>query len=164
MSGSDLYHPANMPSDRVQRQIELLLDQAAAALAAQDWRAALQAAEAARGFDPENADAAAFGIAAERAIAAGGDSTLPAGEGEGSSANTDPSRASGNGLPPVPEGEGGSSTPSPTSFAGDRYQVSKFLGEGGRKRVYQAHDTLLDRDVAFALIKTEGFDQTSMDC
>ncbi len=49
----------------------------------------------------------------------------------------------------------------PTSFANDRYQVSKFLGEGGKKRVYQAHDTLLDREVAFALIKTEGFDQTS---
>jgi len=38
-----------MPSDRVERQIELLLDQAEAALAASDWRAALQAAEAARG-------------------------------------------------------------------------------------------------------------------
>ncbi|MDA1257565.1 MAG: AAA family ATPase [Chloroflexi bacterium] len=31
----------------------------------------------------------------------------------------------------------------------------------GIKRVYLAHDTLLDREVAFALIKTEGFDQTS---
>ena len=70
-----------MPSDRVQRQIESLLDQAEAALAAQDWRAALQAAEAARGFDPDNSDAAAFVTAAERAIAAGGDSPLPAGEG-----------------------------------------------------------------------------------
>ena len=153
-----------MPSDRVQRQIESLLDQAAAALAAQDWRAALQDAEAARGFDPENADAAAFGIAAERAIAAGGDSTLPAGEGEGSSANTDPSRGLRKRVAPCSGGRGGFKYSIPTSFAGDRYQVSKFLGEGGRKRVYQAHDTLLDRDVAFALIKTEGFDQTSMDC
>ena len=34
----------------------------------------------------------------------------------------------------------------------------RFLGEGGKKRVYLAHDTLLDRDVAFALIKTEGLD------
>src|SRR5207253_433014 len=30
--------------------------------------------------------------------------------------------------------------------------------EGGKKRVYLAHDTRLDRDVAFALIKTDGLD------
>ena len=33
-----------------------------------------------------------------------------------------------------------------------------FLGEGGRKRVYLAHDMKLDRDVAVAVIKTEGLD------
>ena len=49
----------------------------------------------------------------------------------------------------------------PTSFAGGRYQVNKFLGEGGKKKVYLAHDTLLDRDVAFALIKTEKLDDAS---
>ena len=41
----------------------------------------------------------------------------------------------------------------PASFAGGRYQVKRFLGEGGRKRVYLAHDTKLDRDVAIAVIK-----------
>ena len=46
-------------------------------------------------------------------------------------------------------------------FAGGRYQVKQFLGEGGKKKVYLAHDTLLDREVAFALIKTEGLDQVS---
>jgi tetratricopeptide (TPR) repeat protein len=50
------------------------------------------------------------------------------------------------------------STIQPTSFANGRYQVKKFLGEGGKKKVYLAHDTLLDRDVAFALIKTENLD------
>ena len=34
-------------------------------------------------------------------------------------------------MPPVT-----STTPQPTSFANDRYQVKKFLGEGGKKKVY----------------------------
>ena len=50
-------------------------------------------------------------------------------------------------------------SPEPTSFAGGRYQVKKLLGEGGKKRVYLAHDTVLDRDVAFAQIKTEKLDE-----
>ncbi len=36
----------------------------------------------------------------------------------------------------------------PTSLANGRYQVQRFLGEGGRKRVYLDHDERLDRDVA----------------
>ena len=50
----------------------------------------------------------------------------------------------------------------PASFAGGRYQVKRFLGEGGRKRVYLAHDTKLDSDVAIAVIKTEGLDSDSL--
>jgi serine/threonine protein kinase len=49
--------------------------------------------------------------------------------------------------------------PGPTSFAGGRYQVKRLLGEGGRKKVWLAHDTVLDRDVAFAQIKTEKLDE-----
>ena len=49
----------------------------------------------------------------------------------------------------------------PRSFANGRYQVKQSLGEGGKKKVYLAHDTLLDREVAFALIKTDGLDETS---
>jgi len=52
-------------------------------------------------------------------------------------------------------------SPMPTSFANGRYQVKEFLGEGGSKNVYLVHDTLLDRDVAFALIKTEKLDDAS---
>jgi tetratricopeptide (TPR) repeat protein len=49
----------------------------------------------------------------------------------------------------------------PTAFANGRYQVKKFLGEGGKKKVYLAHDTVLDRDVAFYLIKTEKLDESA---
>lgn len=35
------------------------------------------------------------------------------------------------------------------------------MGEGGRKKVYLAHDGVLDRDVALAVIKTEGLDEVS---
>lgn len=41
----------------------------------------------------------------------------------------------------------------PASFAWGRYQV---------KRVYLAHDTKLDRDVAIAVVKTEGLDDAGL--
>jgi serine/threonine protein kinase len=50
----------------------------------------------------------------------------------------------------------------PTSFAEGRYQVQRLLGESGQKRVYLAHDSRLDRDVAVALIKTEGLDEAGL--
>ncbi|MCH7906717.1 MAG: protein kinase [Chloroflexi bacterium] len=131
-----------MPSERVQRRIDALLDEAEEAADRQDWQAVSDAAERVLSADPENEDAKIFiGMASS-----GAGVTSPAPE----LSETIPPRAS------VAE-----TSDTPTSFANGRYQVSKFLGEGGKKRVYQAHDTLLDRDVAFALIKTEGFDQTS---
>jgi len=57
-----------------------------------------------------------------------------------------------------PASEPPSPSPMPTFFANGRYQVKKFLGEGGKKKVYLVHDNVLDRDVAFALIKTEKLD------
>src|SRR5947209_242985 len=46
----------------------------------------------------------------------------------------------------------------PASFVAGRYQVRRLLGEGSKKRVYLAHDTRLERDVALAVIRTEGLD------
>jgi len=46
----------------------------------------------------------------------------------------------------------------PTAFSGGRYQVKRLLREGGSKVVYLARDTRLEREVAFALIKTDGLD------
>ncbi len=43
----------------------------------------------------------------------------------------------------------------PTSLAAGRYTVKRFLGEGRMKKVYLAHDNLLEREVALALLKTE---------
>ena len=134
-------------SERVQRRIERLLDQAEEALETRTWEPAAEFCRAALALDPDNTDALAFLEAATRA-SPGGEPHLQMDEG------AEPARSPS-------QGQGGLTTPAPTSFANGRYQVSKFLGEGGKKRVYQAHDTLLDREVAFALIKTEGFDDTS---
>jgi class 3 adenylate cyclase/tetratricopeptide (TPR) repeat protein len=46
----------------------------------------------------------------------------------------------------------------PVTIGGGRYRVERFLGEGARKRVYQALDTRLDREVAVAVVKTDGLD------
>ncbi|MEE8137928.1 MAG: serine/threonine-protein kinase, partial [Thermoanaerobaculia bacterium] len=40
--------------------------------------------------------------------------------------------------------------------------MQRFLGEGGRKRVYLAHDTKLDSDVAIAVLKTERLDADAL--
>src|SRR2546421_7254555 len=60
--------------------------------------------------------------------------------------------ADGAGAPTSSNGQG-APTEDPSEIAGGRYVVSDFLGEGGRKRVYLAHDTSLDRDVAIAVVK-----------
>ena len=57
---------------------------------------------------------------------------------------------SGRPAPPAPA--------VPEGFGGGRFRVERLLGEGGRKRVYLARDGLLDRDVALALIRTDGLD------
>ena len=131
-----------MPSERIQRQIDRLLDEAEAASARRDWRQVLDLADHVLTFDPENADALALAAVAKRGLGI-----------ETASGPAAPSAATPAPAPaPAPE------PAHPTAFVGGRYQVKRFLGEGGKKRVYLAHDTLLDRDVAFALIKTDGLD------
>ena len=128
-----------MASERVQRQIDRLLDEAEEALTRFDWDSVRQCSEAALRFDPDNDDALSFLKAADRGPASDG------------------------GPQPLSDARGPTqpSDDTPTSFAGGRYQVKKLLGEGGKKVVYLTHDGVLDRDVAFALIKTEGLDETS---
>jgi hypothetical protein len=134
-----------MPSERIQRQIDRLLDEADEAALRREWSVVRDRATAALAYDPDNVDAQSYLATAERGLRAG---TAPP--------------SSGIAASPESAGEarqaGTSPTVEPTSFAGGRYHVKRFLGEGGKKKVYLAHDSLLDRDVAFALIKTEGLD------
>ncbi len=126
-----------MPSERIQRQIDRLLDEAEAALGRREWPRVLELSQDALALDPENADARSFLDAAGRA---------------------------GAGAAPATPSQPASLTPDvpavalPASFAAGRYAVRRFLGEGGRKRVYLAHDEKLKRDVAVAVIKTDGLD------
>ena len=50
--------------------------------------------------------------------------------------------------------------PAPVAVGAGRYQVTRLLGEGARKRVYAAVDARLGREVAVAVVKTEGLDDT----
>ncbi len=134
-----------MASERLQRQIDRLLDEGEEAIIGYDWDALRQRAQAVLAMDPENRDALAFLETADRAL--------------GSAAfqsSNQPSNGTPADLPATAPHQ--TTSEQPTSFANGRYQVKRFLGEGGKKRVYLAHDTTLDREVAFSLIKTEGLD------
>ncbi len=106
-----------------------------------NWDSVRDCAQAVLGLDPQNNDALAFLASVDRVLQNHPDSKT-----QEISAQADPIS-----LP----------TDQPTSFANGRYQVKRFLGEGGKKKVYLAHDTWLNREVAFALIKSEGLDDTS---
>ncbi len=47
----------------------------------------------------------------------------------------------------------------PGTFAESRYQMRQLIGEGAKKRVHLAYDSRLSREVALALIKTDGLDE-----
>ena len=58
-----------MASERFQRRIERLLDEADEAIARYDWEAVRQAAQAVLAIDPDNSDGLTFLTTVERALA-----------------------------------------------------------------------------------------------
>ena len=123
-----------MPSERIQRRIDRLLDETEQAMDGGDWPLAQRLAREILSLDAENADAKVLLTSAER--------MLRHEAGDAAPSPTADSSASGG----------------PTAFVNGRYKVIRFLGEDGKNRVYLTRDTALRREVAFALIKTEGLD------
>jgi hypothetical protein len=125
-----------MAGGRVERLVARLLDEAEEAYVERRWDVVRDRAEQVLGLDPESVDARALLGATERQTDAFGarDATAV-------------------------EAQAGAMELAPESFADGRYVVRRFLGEGGKKRVFLAYDSLLDREVAFALIKSEGLDE-----
>ena len=115
-----------MASDRLQLQIQRLLDEADQAITDEDWSTVASRARAVLRSDPENGDALSYLEVAERDFG-----TIY----EAPSTESPIFQAS----PPTPP-----TADHPTSFANGRYQVKELLGEGGKKKVYLAHDTTLD--------------------
>jgi len=128
----------SMPSQRVQRRIGKLLDQAEEAADNRDWSVVAESARMVLQLDPDNEDAIAFQGMVDQSDVGSRLGTSPTPSDSAASTPADPD--------------------TPMSFAGNRYIVKRFLGEGGKKKVYLAHDSTLDRDIAFAVIKTDGLD------
>ena len=132
-----------MASERIQGHIDRILDEVDEEMRQLNWEQIRDRSRAVLNLDSDNQDALTFLEAAEFALRSPSESS------------------SAQPATPVPALTPTSPSDQPTSFANGRYQVKRFLGEGGKKKVYLAQDTSLDREVAFALIKTDGLDDTS---
>ncbi|MSQ15719.1 MAG: hypothetical protein EXR50_07650, partial [Dehalococcoidia bacterium] len=133
-----------MPNERIQRQIDKLLDGAEDAAGQGEWSTVRNLVQRVLVLDQENEDAAALLAAAERGLAGS------------QNVASSPEPPAGPDFAPEPAPTQKPARVQPTSFVNGRYTVIRFLGEGGKKIVYLCKDTLLNREVAFALIKLEG--------
>src|SRR5688572_7173598 len=106
-----------MTSERMRRRLDALLDEADEAVARSDWVMVAEKSRAVLALEPQNADALGF---------------LRMAEANRSGTSVPATEAPASARPPTVE--------HPASFVAGRYAVRRFLGEGGKKRVYLAHD------------------------
>ena len=129
-------------SVRVQRQVVRLLGELEEAVISRRWENVRDTSHDVLALEPDNVDAQAFLAAAKRAL------------GEQDSARSSSVGASDS-----------SADADRSDFAGEvingRYALGRMIGEGARKKVYEAWDSLLDRDVAIAIVKIETLDSVS---
>ena len=104
-----------MASERIQRRIGLLLDEADEAVAQGDWALVRDCSQKVLVVDPENQEALTFLAIAERGL----------GTQDTSSLERAPVPSAPTPAPAPPDAQ-------PTSFANGRYEVKRFLGEGGK--------------------------------
>ena len=104
-----------MASERIQRRIGLLLDEADEAVAQGDWALVRDCSQKVLVVDPENPEALTFLAIAERGL----------GTQDTSSLERAPVPSAPTPAPAPPDAQ-------PTSFANGRYEVKRFLGEGGK--------------------------------
>ena len=119
----------------MQRRIDAFLDEADEAASRKDWTTVAENARAVLAIDEANDDALSF---------------LKMAEANGVS------RTAGSQSGPAAAALTRQAQPLPAAFGGGRYRVSRLLGEGGRKQVYLARDTTLDREVAIAVLGSKG--------
>ena len=146
-----------MTSKRFKKETERLMKQMIKALNETDWESVRNYSQAMLALDAENLTAANFLAAAERGLSAPPPSQSVQSSIVAAAVPPLADPASSPSLIPSPAPRSVQST----SFGDGRYQIKHLLGEGGKKKVYLAHDTLLDREVAFAFIKSEGLDEES---
>ena len=111
-----------MVSERAKRRIDRLLDQIDEASELRDWETVGELSKDVLALDPDNADGKTFLAAAERRRADSETAHLR-------QATVFPNRPQASATTEV----------APTSFANGRYQVKRFLGEVGKKKVYLAY-------------------------
>src|SRR6476620_5778245 len=109
------------------QRVERLLTEADEAVVRLDWETVRARVSAVLTLDPDNEDAVALMTAAQRGLL------------------SPPERAD-EVRPSSGVAASNAAETIPASFAAGRYAVKRFLGEGGKKKVYLAHDTTLDRD------------------